>query len=109
MARLDQLVSLAIEIVTTQSKAMDCTKERVTVARSFGGGYSLKDWASDVLRLLPDDRVKAMEILKHHAPGDATAPEDRRRVGQYVGQYYRQLKRRQDLIHAGERFWRLIG
>ena len=104
---MDQLVCLAIEIFTLQTTAMDAARERVKVVHG-SYRYSRKEWAADVLRLLPEDRDDARTILRYHTPGETTPQGDRRRTGQLVGQYYRRLERRPDLIKAGERIWRLV-
>ncbi len=106
MARMDQIVSLAIEVYTSNSKAMDTSREKICASRWSTAGYSMKEWAVDVLKLLPDDRARALEIVKH-ITGEI-APRDRRRVGQYVGQYYRQIAKQPDLIRAGNRFFRVM-
>lgn len=106
MPRMDQIVSLAIEIYTSGPKSLDTTRERISVTR-WSGGYSMREWSLDVLKLLPDDKEKALKIIKHHIPG-GTEPEDRRRVGKLVGRYYRRVSERPDLLAAGGRFLKVM-
>lgn len=109
MSRFSQtskIVSLAVEITECSMRAIDTSQER-TLSAHWSSGYTMKNWAADVLHLLPDDREKALLIFKAHVPG-GTAPEDRRRVGQLCGRYYRRLERA-GLLQYGERFLRIMG
>lgn len=99
------LVALAIEVIECGTKAVDTSTETVKVTRS--GNYSLKMWAIDMLKLLPDDRSDALSIVKAHTPGGVN-PDNRRRVGQLCGRYYRRLEQT-DLLTHGKRFLRIMG
>lgn len=103
--RTYDLVALAIEVIECSTKAVDTSKEMLKVPRF--GSYSLRTWAVDVLKLLPDDREKALLIVKAHMPGGVD-PDDRRRVGQLCGRYYRRLERT-DLLQHGRRFLKIHG
>ncbi|MFK5925603.1 MAG: hypothetical protein QM483_03130 [Desulfuromusa sp.] len=101
------LVALAIEITECSIRAMDNTREKVSSNKWSSSDYTLRVWAADMLYQLPDDREKALEIVKAHVPGGVD-PDNRRRAGQLCGRYYRRLKST-GLLRHGERFLKIIG
>jgi len=100
------IVALAIETIECSTKAIDTSKVNCA-SRRWSNGYTMKAWAADVLYQLPADREKALLIVKAHMPG-GVAPENRRRVGQLCGRYYRKLENI-GLLRHGERFLKIMG
>ena len=106
MARISEIVSLAVEIMECSVKAIDATREGNRNGYWSSGGYSMKNWSMDVLRMLPEDRETALLIVNVHRHEDID-PLDRQRVDRLCKKYYRKLKKT-DLLHYGERFLKIM-
>ena len=104
MANPADVMLLAIETYVAGPKAIDTARDQVTI-RYSGKRYSMREWAVDVISQLPPDQDRARQIVEahHRASYENLDNSQRRRLGQYCGQFYRRLRER-GLMQIGERF-----